>query len=371
MLYYYFIIIDRYSNMKKRLTFLGIETSCDETAASIVQEKTDGTGKILSNIVSSQVEEHKEFGGVVPEIAARAHVEKIEFIVKKAIKESNYDINSLDGVAATAGPGLIVCLTVGLNIGKAIAGSLRKPFIAVNHLEGHALSPKINEKINFPYLLLLISGGHSQFLEVNGVNKYKRLGTTIDDALGEAFDKTAKLLGIEFPGGPIIEKWAKKGDENYFKLPKPIFKRGGCNLSFAGLKTAVLRTTKELKNEKEKYHLAASFQKTINEILYEKTKKAMEIFLKNKKNKKSTFVIAGGVASNISIRENLTALSKEKNFISVFPPINLCSDNAAMIAWAGIERYKMNLVDDLKFPSKARWPLDNEAPFMKGAGLKF
>ena len=371
MLYYYFIIIDRYSNMKKRLTFLGIETSCDETAASIVQEKTDGTGKILSNIVSSQVEEHKEFGGVVPEIAARAHVEKIEFIVKKAIKESNYDINSLDGVAATAGPGLIVCLTVGLNIGKAIAGSLRKPFIAVNHLEGHALSPKINEKINFPYLLLLISGGHSQFLEVNGVNKYKRLGTTIDDALGEAFDKTAKLLGIEFPGGPIIEKWAKKGDENYFKLPKPIFKRGGCNLSFAGLKTAVLRTTKELKNEKEKYHLAASFQKTINEILYEKTKKAMEIFLKNKKNKKNTFVIAGGVASNISIRENLTALSKEKNFISVFPPINLCSDNAAMIAWAGIERYKMNLVDDLKFPSKARWPLDSEAPFMKGAGLKF
>ena len=371
MLYYYFIIIDRYSNMKKRLTFLGIETSCDETAASIVQEKTDGTGKILSNIVSSQVEEHKEFGGVVPEIAARAHVEKIEFIVKKAIKESNYDINSLDGVAATAGPGLIVCLTVGLNIGKAIAGSLKKPFIAVNHLEGHALSPKINEKINFPYLLLLISGGHSQFLEVNGVNKYKRLGTTIDDALGEAFDKTAKLLGIEFPGGPIIEKWAKKGDENYFKLPKPIFKRGGCNLSFAGLKTAVLRTTKELKNEKEKYHLAASFQKTINEILYEKTKKAMEIFLKNKKNKKNTFVIAGGVASNISIRENLTALSKEKNFISVFPPINLCSDNAAMIAWAGIERYKMDLVDDLEFPSKARWPLDSEAPFMKGAGLKF
>ena len=371
MLYYYFIIIDRYSNMKKRLTFLGIETSCDETAASIVQEKTDGTGKILSNIVSSQVEEHKEFGGVVPEIAARAHVEKIEFIVKKAIKESNYDINSLDGVAATAGPGLIVCLTVGLNIGKAIAGSLKKPFIAVNHLEGHALSPKINEKINFPYLLLLISGGHSQFLEVNGVNKYKRLGTTIDDALGEAFDKTAKLLGIEFPGGPIIEKWAKKGDENYFKLPKPIFKRGGCNLSFAGLKTAVLRTTKELKNEKEKYHLAASFQKTINEILYEKTKKAMEIFLKNKKNKKNTFVIAGGVASNISIRENLTALSKEKNFISVFPPINLCSDNAAMIAWAGIERYKMDLVDDLEFLSKARWPLDSEAPFMKGAGLKF
>ena len=356
--------------MKQKLTFLGIETSCDETAASVVQEKNDGTGKILSNIVSSQVEEHKEFGGVVPELAARAHVEKIEFIVKKAIKESYLDINDLDGVAATAGPGLIVCLTVGLNIGKAIAGSLKKPFVAVNHLEGHALSPKINKKIEFPYLLLLISGGHTQFLEVNGVNNYKRLGTTIDDALGEAFDKTAKLLGIEFPGGPIIEKWAKKGDRNYFKLPKPILKKGGCNLSFAGLKTAVLRISKKLKNEKEKYHLAASFQKTINEILYEKTKVAMKEFLINKENNTNTFVIAGGVASNLSIRENLIKLAKEKNFISIFPPMNLCSDNAAMIAWTGIERYKINLIDNLEFSSRARWPLDSSAPFLKGSGLK-
>ena len=213
--------------MKEKLTFLGIETSCDETAAAIVREKNDGTGEILSNIVSSQIEEHKEFGGIVPEVAARAHVEKIEFIVQKAIKESNLNLENLDGIAATAGPGLIVCLIVGLNTGKAIAGSLKKPFIAVNHLEGHALSPKINNKIEFPYLLLLISGGHTQFLEVNGINNYKRLGTTIDDALGEAFDKTAKLLGIEFPGGPIIEKWSKKGDSNYFKLPKPILKRGG------------------------------------------------------------------------------------------------------------------------------------------------
>ncbi len=356
--------------MKENLTFLGIETSCDETAASVVQEKSDGTAKILSNIVSSQIEEHKEFGGVVPEIAARAHIEKIEFIIKRAIKESNFNINNLDGIAATAGPGLIVCLTVGLNIGKAIAGSLKKPFIAVNHLEGHALSPKINSKIEFPYLFLLISGGHTQFLEVNGVNNFRRLGTTIDDALGEAFDKTAKLLGIEFPGGPVIEKWAKKGDKNYFKLPKPIIKKGGCNLSFAGLKTAVLRATKNLQNEKEKYHLAASFQKTINEILYIKTKVAMKEFLKNKKNKKNAFVIAGGVASNLTIRENLIKLSKESNFVPVFPPVNLCSDNAAMIAWAGIERYKINLIDNLEFPSKARWPLDASAPFLKGAGLK-
>ncbi len=274
--------------MKEKLIFLGIETSCDETAASVVREKADGTGEILSNIVSSQIEEHKEFGGIVPEIAARAHVEKIEFIIKKALEKSNLNFNSIDGVSATAGPGLIVCLTVGLNAGKAIAGSLKKPFVAVNHLEGHALSPKITNKIKFPYLLLLISGGHTQFLEVIGVNNYKRLGTTIDDALGEAFDKTAKLLGIEFPGGPKIEEWAKKGNKNYFKLPKPIFKKGGCNLSFAGLKTAVLRTSKKLKNKKEKYDLAASFQKTVNDILYEKTKVAMKEFLKNKKDKKNT-----------------------------------------------------------------------------------
>ena len=357
--------------MKKRLIFLGIETSCDETAASVVREKLDGTGEILSNIISSQVEEHKEFGGVVPEIAARAHVEKIDWIVKKAIKESGCYINDIDGISATAGPGLIVCLTVGLNIGKAIAGSLKKPFLAINHLEGHALSAKINKKINFPYLLLLISGGHTQFLKVNGVNKYKRLGTTIDDALGEAFDKTAKLLGIEFPGGPTIEKWAKKGDEKYFKLPKPIINRGGCNLSFAGLKTAVLRLSIKLKNKEEKYHLAASFQKTINEILYKKTRIAMDEFLKNTKNKKNAFVIAGGVASNLSIRENLSKLSQEKKFEPIFPPINLCSDNAAMIAWAGIERYKLDLINNLKFPSVARWPLDSSAPFLKGAGLKF
>jgi N6-L-threonylcarbamoyladenine synthase len=370
MLYYYFIFIDRKSNMKKKLAFLGIETSCDETAASVVREKNDGTGEILSNVVSSQIEEHKEFGGVVPEVAARAHVEKIEFIIKKAIKESNLDLNEINGIAATAGPGLIVCLTVGFNVGKAIAGSLNKPFVAINHLEGHALSPKINKKIKFPYLLLLISGGHTQFLEVNGVNNYRRLGTTIDDALGEAFDKTAKILGLEFPGGPEIERWAKKGNKNYFKLPRPILNRGGCNFSFAGLKTAVLRISKELKNKKEKYHLAASFQKTINEILYEKTKVAMNEFIKNNNVTQKTFVIAGGVASNQSIRENLISLTKEKKFIPVFPPLNLCSDNAAMIAWAGIERFKLNLVDNLEFISRARWPLDASAPFLKGPGLK-
>ena len=356
--------------MKKKLTFLGIETSCDETAASIVRENNEGTGQILSSIVSSQIKEHKEFGGVVPELAARAHVEKIDLIIKKALEKSKTHINNIDGIAATAGPGLIVCLTVGLSTAKTIAKFLKKPFFAINHLEGHALSPKIIKKINYPYLLLLISGGHTQFLIVKGIGKYKRLGTTIDDAVGEAFDKTAKLLGIEFPGGPKIENYAKKGDKNFFRLPKPIINRGGCNLSFSGLKTAVLKISKNIKSETEKYNLAASFQKTIEDILYEKSKVAMEQFEKNTNNKNKSFVIAGGVASNKKIRKKLINLSIEKNFNPIFPPINLCTDNAAMIAWVGIEKFKLNLKDKLDFPAKARWPLDERAPFLKGPGIK-
>ena len=219
--------------MRKKLIFLGIETSCDETAASIVQENLDGSAKVLSSIVSSQIKEHKKFGGVVPELAARSHVEKIDLIAKKAITESGVNLKDVSAIAATSGPGLIVCLTIGLNFGKALSASLNIPFIGVNHLEGHALSPRLSTKLDFPYLLLLISGGHTQYLSVNGLGKYKRLGTTIDDALGEAFDKTAKLLGIEFPGGPQIEILADKGDPIKFKLPKPIFHKGGCNLSFA------------------------------------------------------------------------------------------------------------------------------------------
>ena len=357
--------------MKKKITILAIETSCDETAVSIIQENGNDRPLILSNVVSSQIDVHREFGGVVPELAARSHIEKIDLISKKAIKESKIKIEEIDAVAATAGPGLIVCLSVGLNFGKTIALSIKKPFIAINHLEGHALSPKLNSKIDYPYLLLLISGGHSQFLSVEGLGKYKRLGTTIDDAVGEAFDKTAKLLGIEFPGGPKIEEYAKKGDKTYFKLPLPIIDRGGCNLSFAGLKTAVLKISKNLKNKKEKYHLAASFQKTIEEILYKKSLIAMNLFKKKYKNEKKAFVIAGGVASNIKIRKSLIDLSIKNNFEPVFPPINLCSDNAAMIAWAGIERFKIGLKNKLDFPAKARWPLDEKAPFLKGPGLKF
>ena len=356
--------------MKKKTIILGIESSCDETAVAIIEENDKGQPSILSNIVSSQVEVHKEFGGVVPELAARSHIEKIDLIAKRAIVESKIKLTDIDAVAATAGPGLIVCLTVGLSFGKTIALSLKKPFIAVNHLEGHALSPKLNSKIDYPYLLLLISGGHSQFLSVRGLGKYKRLGTTIDDALGEAFDKTAKLIGIEFPGGPKIEEFAKLGDKNFYSLPKPIIDRGGCNLSFAGLKTAVLKISKEIKSKQQKYNLAASFQKTIEEILYEKSKVAFKEFKNINGGKENTFVVAGGVAANKKIREVLTKLCKEENFDAIFPPINLCGDNAAMIAMVGLEKFKIKQFNKLDYPAKPRWALDEKAAFLKGAGVK-
>ena len=341
--------------MKKKIIFLGIETSCDETAAAVIQENEDGSAKILSSIVSSQIKEHEKFGGVVPELAARAHVENIDFIINKALKESDLTIADIDGIAATAGPGLIVCLTVGLNVGKSIAAFAKKPFVAVNHLEGHALSPGLENKIKFPYLLLLISGGHSQYLIVNDINEYEQLGTTIDDALGEAFDKTAKMLGLGYPGGPNIEKFSKLGDKKFFKLPEPIINRAGCNLSFAGLKTAVLKEAKKLKGDKNlKYNLAASFQYTINKIL----------------EKKIPFIVAGGVAANLSIRENLTKVSEDMEFIPLFPNLKFCGDNAAMIAWAGIKRFKKKLVNNLDFVAKSRWPLDPSAKYLKGPGLK-
>ena len=278
--------------MSKKPLILGIESSCDETAAAIISENEQGLPIVLSNIISSQVDVHKEFGGVVPELAARSHLEKIDWIVDRAIKDSQINIQNIDAIASTAGPGLIVCLSVGLSFGKTLASTLNKPFIAVNHLEGHALSPKLNSNLNYPYLLLLISGGHSQFLNVKNLGDYKRLGTTIDDALGEAFDKTAKLLGIEFPGGPQIEILAKKGDPKKFDLPKPIFNKGGCNLSFAGLKTAVLRISKNIKTDQDKFDLAASFQNTIEEILYKKTKIAFREFEKiNGINQKKFVVI--------------------------------------------------------------------------------
>ena len=357
--------------MTKKITFLGIETSCDETAAAVIRENDNGTADILSNIVSSQIEEHQKFGGVVPELAARAHLENIEYIIDTALKDSKFAIEEIDGVAATAGPGLIVCLTVGLSIGKSIAAFSNKTFVGVNHLEGHALSPGLQEKIEFPYLLLLISGGHTQYLIVKDVNEYEQLGTTIDDALGEAFDKTAKMLDLGYPGGPDVEKFAKLGNKDSVKLPEPIINRAGCNLSFAGLKTAVLRESKKINGEdKLRYNLAASFQNTINKILYKKTKVAVDMFRKKIKKENFQLIVAGGVAANESIRNNLSSLSKELNFKTIYPDLKFCGDNAAMIAWAGIQRFKKNLIDDVNISAKSRWPLDKDAPYMKGPGLK-
>ena len=354
--------------MGKKLIFLGIETSCDETAASVVQENLDGSAKVLSSIVSSQIKEHEKFGGVVPELAARSHIENIDFIISKALRDAKTNLDQIDGVAATAGPGLIVCLTVGLNVGKAIAGFANKPFVAVNHLEGHALSPALNNKIEFPYLLLLISGGHSQYLIVKDVNDYEQIGTTIDDALGEAFDKTAKILGFEFPGGSKIEEYAKKGDPSRFNLPKPIISRGGCNLSFAGLKTAVLRATKLVNTNKDKFDLAASFQKTITDIIYKKTKIAIEEFKKHSNGK--VIVVAGGVAANKEIRKTINQICSEVKFSAVFPEINLCGDNAAMIALVGLKKFKNGKYDKPNFPVKPRWLLDKNAKFLKGSGVE-
>ena len=355
--------------MSKKPLILGIESSCDETAASLITENELGIPVVLSNVISSQEDVHKKYGGVVPELAARSHIEKIDWIVKKAIDDSGVKINQIDAVAATAGPGLIVCLSVGLSFGKAFASSLKKPFIAVNHLEGHALSPKLNSELNYPYLLLLISGGHSQYLCVKNLSQYKRLGTTIDDAIGEAFDKTAKLLGIEFPGGPKIEILAKKGDPNKYDLPKPIFNKGGCNLSFAGLKTAILKITKKINTEQEKFDLAASFQKTINEILYKKTKIAFSEYEKQISPKKKKFVVAGGVAANKEIRNTLINLCNEKDYEAIFPPIKFCGDNAAMIAMVGLEKFKLKQFDNLDYPAKPRWMLDENATYLKGAGV--
>ena len=354
--------------MKKKILIMGIETSCDETAVSIIQDNGTKPPKILANIVSSQEKVHKKFGGVVPELAARSHLEKIEIITKKALIKSKVRLEDMDAISATAGPGLIVCLSVGFNFAKSLSLTLKKPLIAVNHLEGHALSPMFRSHIKFPYLLLLISGGHSQYLIVNGLGKYKRIGTTIDDALGEAFDKTAKILGFEFPGGSKIEEYAKKGDPSRFNLPKPIISRGGCNLSFAGLKTAVLRATKLVSTNKDKFDLAASFQKTITDIIYKKTKIAIEEFKKYSNGK--VIVVAGGVAANREIRKTINQICSEVKFTSVFPEINLCGDNAAMIALVGLKKFKNRKFDKLNFPVKPRWLLDKKAKFLKGSGVE-
>ncbi len=345
----------------REFTVLGLETSCDETAAAVVRGRAPGPGKILSNIVLSQLEEHAPFGGVVPEIAARAHVEAIDAIVERALEEANISLAELDAVAATAGPGLIGGVMVGLTSGKALALAAGKPLVAVNHLEAHALTARLSAGVEFPFLLLLISGGHCQLLAVEGVGRFKLYGSTIDDAVGEAFDKTAKLMGLPYPGGPRIEELAKGGNPRRFALPRPLKGRGGADFSFSGLKTAVRQVVQGGGFEKEAgADLAASFQAAVLDILTDRTAAAMAMFRRDHPDcALPPLVLAGGVAANQALRGGLEALARREGFQTKIPPPRLCTDNAAMIAWAGVERSQLGLFDPLGATARARWPLQD------------
>ncbi len=354
---------------------LGIETSCDETAAAVVT----GEGAILAETVLSQLDEHRPYGGVVPEVAARAHLEHVDRLVADTMKKAGLEFEQLDAVAATGGPGLIGGVIVGVMTAKAIAVARNLPFLAINHLEGHALSARLseNEKIDFPYLLLLVSGGHCQLLSVIEPGCYQRLGTTIDDALGEAFDKTAKLLGIGYPGGPAVEAAAKSGDGERFSLPRPMKGRPGCDFSFSGLKTAVRQAAQNLPDgplrENDIADLCAGFQMAAGDVLADRTAHALDEFLADHPSGHS-LVIAGGVAANQALRQRLQNLAEERSVQLIAPPPHLCTDNGAMIAWAAIERINtvgLNAArDDLDFRPRPRWPLDPNAPAAAFAGVK-
>ncbi|MFN3213786.1 MAG: tRNA (adenosine(37)-N6)-threonylcarbamoyltransferase complex transferase subunit TsaD [Henriciella sp.] len=342
------------------MSILGIETSCDETAAAVLRREPDGEVVILSEIVHSQIDEHAPYGGVVPEIAARAHADIADKVVAKALTDSGISLAELDGIAATSGPGLIGGVMVGMMTGKAMALAADKPFIPINHLEGHALSPRLADSCPFPYLLLLVSGGHCQFIAVTGLGTYERLGSTIDDAAGEAFDKLAKTLGIGFPGGPAVERLAAQGDSARFALPRPLLNRPGLDMSFAGLKTAAARVVEaEDLDAQGQSDLCASFQLAIADCLAEKTRRALDVF-KAGQSSETRLVVAGGVAANQTIRSALDEVAQAAGARLIAPPLRHCTDNAAMIALAGAERLAAGLVQDdgLAFAARPRWPLD-------------
>ena len=348
---------------------LGIETSCDETAAAVV---SDVAPYIRSNVVFSQLAEHRPYGGIVPEVAARAHLTHLDPVIARALGEAGIGFDDLDAVAATGGPGLIGGVIVGVTEAKAIALSRALPFIAVNHLEGHALSARLVAPVEFPFLLLLVSGGHCQLQLVEGIGRYRRLGTTIDDAAGEAFDKGAKLLGLGYPGGPAIERAAVAGDAKRAPLPRPMVGREGCDFSFSGLKTALRIAVEKRGNVlsgTEQADLAASLQDSIVASLADRTENAIALCLERCPEAK-TLVVAGGVAANGALRRRLTDLAASSGLDFVAPPLSLCTDNGAMIAWAGLERLKASLVDGLDFAPRPRWPLDPGAMPVRGAGVK-
>jgi N6-L-threonylcarbamoyladenine synthase len=340
------------------MLILGLESSCDETAAALVT----GDRRVLAHRLAGQEAAHRPYGGVVPEIAARAHVEALEPLIAGALADANVTIHDVDAIAATAGPGLIGGVMVGLVTGKALAHAAGKPFVAVNHLEGHALSPRLTDPaLEYPYLLLLVSGGHCQLLLVEGVARYRRLATTIDDAAGEAFDKTAKILGLGFPGGPAVEAAAAHGDAKAVPLPRPLKGSAEPHFSFAGLKAAVARAAPNHAPE----DVAASFQAAVVDCLVDRTRKALR-----EAHGATALVVAGGVAANTAVRAGLQDVAHAHDLRFVAPPLWLCTDNAAMIAWAGAERFAAGLVDPLDTPARARWPLDPAAEAVRGAGVK-
>ncbi|CCW16837.1 YgjD/Kae1/Qri7 family, required for threonylcarbamoyladenosine (t(6)A) formation in tRNA [Sphingobium indicum BiD32] len=339
---------------------LGLESSCDETAAALVT----ADGRILAHRLATQEDAHRPYGGVVPEIAARAHVEALSPLIEAALADAEMTLDQVDVIAATAGPGLIGGVMVGLVTGKALAHAAGKPLIAVNHLEGHALSPRLSDRtLQFPYMLLLVSGGHCQILLVRGPGDYARLATTIDDAAGEAFDKTAKLLGLGYPGGPQVEKAAAQGNPRAVPLPRPLIGTAEPHFSFAGLKSAVMRAVQS--GQYSTQDIAASFQQAVIDCLIDRTRRALA-----QADGITALVVAGGVAANGAIRSALEKLAADHDLPFVAPPLWLCTDNAAMIAWAGAERFAVGLIDDLTFPARPRWPLDPAAEKARGAGVK-
>jgi len=355
------------------LTVLGLETSCDETAASVVRLSADGEATVLSSVVHSQIDDHAAYGGVVPEIAARSHVEMIDGVVRRAMEGAGLGYDGLDGVAATAGPGLVGGVMVGLSFGKAVALARGLPLIAVNHLEGHAVSARLGQPVDYPFLLLLVSGGHCQLLEVRGVGDMTRLGTTIDDAAGEAFDKIAKALGLGYPGGPAVEKLAEGGDGARFDLPRALLGRKDCDFSFSGLKTAAARLARACETDQQRADLADAVQTAIARQLSERSDRALKAYAEAHPHR--LFVVAGGVAANRTVRATLQATAEKNGFAFLAPPMAYCTDNAAMIALAGAERLRKGLVSDIDTAARPRWPLDEysalndptHAPGRKGA----
>lgn len=358
------------------LTFLGLESSCDDTAAAVVRHTKEQTPEILASVVHGQTELHADFGGVVPELAARAHAEKLDICVEEALHQSGLELSQLDGIAVTAGPGLIGGVLSGVMCAKGLAIGSGLPLVGINHLAGHALTPRLTDGVEFPYLMLLVSGGHCQFLIVRGADDFSRLGGTIDDAPGEAFDKTAKLLGLDQPGGPSVEKEALKGDPTRFRFPRPLLDRPGCDMSFSGLKTALRRVRDQLIAEKggltvqDRRDLCAGFQAAVKDVLCEKSRRACAAFAETENPVIPTIAVAGGVAANGQLRSGLQMVCDEQGFNFLAPPLALCTDNAAMIAWAGIERFRAGHQDDMTLAARPRWPLDHSAAPMLGSGKK-